>query len=158
MRIAYFFLLVLLVCSCDSDRLHEKNYDFEDQVWLSGNQPVFDFEVTDTIKTYNLYCNIRNSVDYPYSRIFINYSLQDSTGVFISKDMITTFLFEEKTGKPVGSSGLGSVYDQQVPVLKNFQFKKSGKYSLKYEQFMRTDTLKGILAVGFRLESASPNE
>lgn len=158
MRILLIFLLAVLACSCDTNRLHEKNHDFEDQAWLSNDQPVFDFEVTDTVKTYNLYCNIRNSVDYPFSRIFINYSLQDSTGASVSKDMIRAFLFEEKTGKPLGSSGLGNVYDQQVPVLKNFQFKKSGRYSLTYEQFMRTDTLKGILAVGFRLESTIPNE
>lgn len=158
MRVNLFFLFAFLLWSCDSNRLHEKNYDFEDQAWLSSDQPAFDFDVTDTVKAYNLYCNIRNSIDYPYSRIFINYSLQDSTGASLSKNMISAFLFEEKTGKPLGSSGLGDVYDQQVLILKNLQFKKTGRYRLKYEQFMRTDTLKGILAVGFRLESAAPSE
>lgn len=158
MRVILSFLLVLFLWSCDSNRLHEKNYDFNDQAWLSSDKPSFDFDVTDTVKAYNLYCNIRNSVDYPYSRIFINYSLQDSTGTSLSKNMISAFLFEEKTGKPLGTSGLGDVYDQQVLILKNLRFKKTGKHSLKYEQFMRTDTLKGILAVGFRLESAAPNE
>lgn len=157
MRVILFFLLAFVAWSCDSNRLHEKNYDFEDGTWLSDNKPAFDFDVTDTVKAYNLYCNIRHSVDYPYSRIFINYSLQDSVGTSLSKNMISAFLFEEKTGKPLGSSSLGDVYDQRVPVLKNFRFKKAGHYNLKYEQFMRTDTLKGILAVGFRLESA-PNE
>lgn len=158
MRVILFFLLVLLVCSCDRERLYEKNHDFAERAWLSNDSPAFDFEVTDTVKTYNLYCNIRNSVEYPYSRIFINYSLQDSSGTSVSKNMISAFLFEEKTGKPVGSSGLGDVYDQQVPVLKNYQFKTPGTYSMKLEQFMRTDTLAGILAVGFRLEAATPNE
>lgn len=158
MRIAFFLLLVFLISGCDSGRLYEKNFDFEDRAWISDNQPAFEFEVTDTVKTYNLFCNIRNSVEYPYSRIFITYSLQDSTGTSLSKNMISAFLFEEKTGKPVGSSSLGNVYDQQVPILKNYQFKKAGRFSVRYEQFMRTDTLKGILAVGFRLESAIPSE
>lgn len=158
MRTVLFILLVLLISGCDSDRLYEENYDFEDQAWVSGNHPEFEFNVTDTVKTYNLFCNIRNSVDYPYSRIFINYSLQDSTGKSLSKNMISTFLFEEKTGKPLGSSGLGDVYDQQIALLKNFQFKKPGQYQLRFEQFMRTDTLKGILAVGFRLEAATASE
>lgn len=158
MRIILFFSLALVICSCDSDRLYEKNYDFENRVWLANDQPAFEFNVNDTVKTYNLYCNIRNSVQYPFSRIFINYSLQDSAGVSVSKNLISTFLFEEKTGKPLGSSGLGNTYDQQVPILKNFRFKKPGQYSLKFEQFMRTDTLSGIHAVGFRLETAAPNE
>lgn len=157
MRVTVFLLLVLLVSGCDSDRLYEKNQDFDDRAWLVSSQPVFDFEITDTVKTYDLYCNIRNSVKYPYSRIFINYSLQDSVGGSISKNLISAFLFEEKTGKPIGSSGLGDVFDQQIPVLKKYRFTKPGKYSMKFEQFMRTDTLTGILAVGFRLE-ATPTE
>lgn len=158
MRVILFFLFALLIWSCDSDRLYEKNHDFEDRAWLSSDKPAFEFAVSDTLKSYNLYCNIRNSVDYPYSRIFINYSLQDSSGTSISRNLISAFLFEEKTGKPLGSSGLGDVYDQQVPILKNYQFKTSGTYSMKFGQFMRTDTLSGILAVGFRLETVAPNE
>ena len=157
MRVTFFLLLALLVASCDRERLYEKNHDFDDRAWLVSDQPVFDFEIADTVKTYNLYCNIRNSVKYPYSRIFINYSLQDSTGTSVSKNLISAFLFEEKTGMPIGSSGLGDVYDQQIPVLKKYRFAKPGKYSMKFEQFMRTDTLAGILAVGFRLE-ATPTE
>ncbi len=157
MRVTFFLLLALFVLSCDRDRLYEKNHDFNDRAWLVSDQPVFDFEIADTVKTYNLYCNIRNSVKYPYSRIFINYSLQDSTGTSVSKNLISAFLFEEKTGKPIGSSGLGDVYDQQIPVLKKYRFSKPGSYSMKFEQFMRTDTLAGILAVGFRLE-ATPTE
>ena len=157
MRVTFFLLLALLVASCDRERLYEKNHDFDDRAWLVSDQPVFDFEIADTVKTYNLYCNIRNSVKYPYSRIFINYSLQDSTGTSVSKNLISAFLIVEKTGKPIGSSGLGDVYDQQIPVLKKYRFAKPGKYSMKFEQFMRTDTLAGILAVGFRLE-ATPTE
>ncbi len=158
MRVILFFLLALLILSCDSDRLYEKNFDFTDRAWPSSNQPAFEFVVDDTAQAYNVYCNIRNSVEYPYSRVFINYSLQDSLGTSISKNMISAFLFEEKTGKPLGSSGLGDVYDHQVPVLKNYHFKKSGKYNLRFEQFMRTDTLTGILAVGFRLEATTATE
>lgn len=158
MRVVLIFLVACLVCSCDSERLYEKNNDLNDRVWLSSDKPAFEFVVSDTLKTYNLYCNIRNSVDYPYSRIFINYSLQDSTGTSVSRNLISAFLFEEKTGKPLGSSGLGDVYDQQIPILKNYHFKTPGAYSMKFDQFMRTDTLVGVLAVGFRLEVATPNE
>jgi gliding motility-associated lipoprotein GldH len=157
MRVVLFFLFALLLWSCDSERLYEKNHDFKDRAWLSSEKPAFEFAVSDTLKAYNLYCNIRNAVEYPYSRIFINYSLQDSSGTSISKNMISAFLFEEKTGKPLGSSGLGNVYDQRVPILKKYQFKTPGTYSMKFEQFMRTDTLSGILAIGFRLETV-PNE
>jgi gliding motility-associated lipoprotein GldH len=158
MRVTLFFLFAFLAWGCDRDRLYEKNHDFENRAWLADDEPAFAFEVPDTLMAYNLYCNIRNSVDYPYSRIFINYSLQDSSGTPVSKNMISAFLFEEKTGKPLGSSGLGDVYDQQVLMLKNYRFKAPGTYRMKLGQFMRTDTLSGILAVGLRLETATPSE
>lgn len=157
MRRSVFLLLAVLACSCDSSRVYEKNHDFDERVWLVSDRPVFEFAVPDTLKAYNLYCNIRNSVKYPYSRIFINYTLQDSAGTSVSKKLISAFLFEEKTGKPLGSSGLGDVYDQQVLLLKNYRFSSPGSHRMQFEQFMRTDTLAGVHAVGFRLE-ASANE
>lgn len=154
MRTVVIFLLAFVLFSCDSERVYEKNQDMENRDWLVNDVPKFEFSVDDTTKAYNLYCNIRNSMEYPYSRIFINYSLQDSGRVSVQKNLISAFLFEEKTGKPVGSSGLGDAYDQQVPLLKNYTFKKAGLHSITFEQFMRIDTLHGIHAIGFRLEKA----
>jgi gliding motility-associated lipoprotein GldH len=153
MRIVLFLMIGLLVWGCDRERVYEKNYDFQERYWPVSDQPAFDFEVKDTVQTYNLYCNVRNAVEYPYSRIFVSYALQDSTNV-LKKEMVSHFLFDEKTGKPLGDSGLGDIYDQQIPLLKNYSFKKAGTYKIQFAQFMRTDTLQGILAVGLRVEVA----
>ena len=72
----------------------------------------------------------------------------------IKKEMINSFLFDEKTGKPQGTSGLGDIYDQQLLLLQNHKFNQAGKYTIQYEQFMRTDTLQGVLAIGVRVEKA----
>jgi gliding motility-associated lipoprotein GldH len=63
-------------------------------------------------------------------------------------------LFHEKTGEPFGSSGLGYVFEHQFPLLENYTFKNPGKYTMRFEQFMRTDTLKGVLSVGIRVEKS----
>jgi gliding motility-associated lipoprotein GldH len=154
MRVSAFFVVAILLSSCDDSRVYEKNYDFSERHWTMNERPSFEFRAEQN-QSYNLYCNLRNSVSYPYSRIFINYSLKDSTGVELSRKMISTFLFDEKTGEPLGSSGLGDIYDQQIPLLENFNFSKQGTYTLQFEQFMRTDTLQGILAVGLRVEAAT---
>lgn len=158
MRLILLFVIVFSVCACDSNRLYEKNHDFDERYWLSAENPEFQFEITDTTLKYNVYCNLRNSLSYPLSRIFVTYSLQDSTGHSYKNEMISIFLFEEKSGKPLGSSALGNVYDHQTLLLKDYSFTKAGEYTLGFEQFMRMDTLQGILAVGFRLEAVSPNE
>ncbi len=160
MRKFVLFSIVLIVCitSCDSNRVYEKNHDFTNRLWAVTELPVFEFTVTDTVRGYNLYCNLRNTLDYPYSRIFINYALQDSMGNSLEKALVSNFLFDEKTGKPTGNSGVGDLYDQQIVLLNNYTFKKPGLYKVQFEQFMRTDSLTGILAIGLRVETSAPNE
>src|SRR5690242_13250108 len=155
MRISALLVILLLLNGCDNSRVYEKNSDFANRQWLVNEKPSFEFTV-DKDQPYNLYCNLRNSVSYPYSRIFITYTLKDSLGTEIKKEMINKFLFDEKTGKPNGSSGLGDIYDQQFLLLQNYSFSKPGTYSVQFEQFMRTDSLQGVLAVGLRVENARP--
>lgn len=154
MRIIVFLSIILLASGCDDSRVFEKNYDFKEREWQVTEKPSFEFTVGNN-QSYNLYCNLRNSVAYPYSRIFINYTLKDPAGLELKKEMINTFLFNEKTGEPIGSSGLGDIYDQQLLLLKDFTFKQPGNYTIQFEQFMRTDTLQGLLAVGLRVETAT---
>ena len=145
-------LSAVLLAGCDNTRVYEKNQDFTDRYWLVNNNPSFDFTIENASQPYSLYCNIRSSVSYPFSRIFVTYSLKDSAGAELKKEMINGYLFDQKTGEPLGKSGLGDIYDHQLPLLKNFTFNHPGKYTVQFEQFMRTDTLKGILAVGLRVE------
>jgi gliding motility-associated lipoprotein GldH len=99
--------------------------------------------------------NIRNSIDYPYARIFVNYDLQNQDGASLSQKMLAEYLFDQKTGKPFGSSGIGDIYDHQFPILKNYSFEKIGNYKIKLSQFMRMDTIPGIIAVGARVEKVA---
>src|SRR3989337_3583634 len=145
----------IFLISCDQTRVYEQNVDFSQGYWLISEKPEFDFVIDRSIDKYTLYGNIRNSVSYPYARIFFNYYLLDSAGNELEKKLVTQYLFDAKTGKPFGSSGLGDIYDHQFELLKDYRFKYPGKYKLKFEQFMRTDTLQGILAVGLRVEKKS---
>jgi gliding motility-associated lipoprotein GldH len=115
-------------------------------------QPEFQFTISDTTNSYNLYCNVRNSIAYPFARIFLTYYLQDSLGALLEKKLVSRLLFDEKTGEPQGSSGLGDIYDHRIPLKMNYRFKKAGTYKIRFEQYMRADTLSGILAVGARIE------
>lgn len=148
--------LLLLLFGCDRNRLFEENKDFPNSAWLQQENPTFEFRIRDLGKSYNLFCNVRNSSDYPYARLFINYSVKDSAGTVLAKDLVSVFLFDAKTGKPFGKSGVGDVYDHRLPLLTNHTFRYTGRYTVELEQQMRQDTLRGINAVGFRLEEVIP--
>jgi gliding motility-associated lipoprotein GldH len=155
MRICYSFLAIsILLCGCDSKRVFEDNVEFRDRSWKIAEPVQFEFQIADTSKQYNLLMNIRNSLDYPYARIFVNYDLVNLDSASLSKKMITEYLFDQKTGKPLGASGIGDIYDHQFVILKKYSFRKVGAYKIKFDQFMRMDTIPGILAVGIRVEKA----
>ncbi|GHM99727.1 hypothetical protein WSM22_12170 [Cytophagales bacterium WSM2-2] len=154
MRIIFCLLVVVLVVvSCDSSRVYEDNVDFKDRSWKIKDLAKFEFQIKDTTRKYNLLMDVRNSLDYPYARLFVNYSLQSIDSVSLSHNLISVYLFDQKTGKPFGSSSIGDIYDHQFSVLKNFTFSKSGNYRVNFQQFMRMDTIPGILAVGLRVET-----
>jgi len=142
----------ILLAACDDTRVFEKNVDFNDRAWLFADTPEFEFEILDTTTSYNVYCNVRNSLQYPFSRLFVTYYLQDSVGKVSRQKLVSRMIFDPKTGKPQGSSGLGDIYDHQFLLVQDHKFPYRGKHKIKFEQFMRTDTLEGVLAVGVRVE------
>ena len=62
--------LILMLVSCDSNRVYEDNVEFKDRTWKITTPAELQFEVTDTTQSYNLYLDVRNSLDYPYARLF----------------------------------------------------------------------------------------
>lgn len=156
MRVLFLVCLIgVVLFACDESRVYEQNTDFHERYWMVNEEPEFEFTIEQPADSYTLYGNIRNSISYPYARIFFNYHLQDSTGADVETKLVSQHLFDAKTGKPFGDSGLGDIYDHSVPLLTNYQFKHRGRYKIKLEQLMRVDTLKGILAVGVRIEKSS---
>lgn len=146
-----FLIVCALLTACDNSRVYEDNKEFPHRYWAVEDEPAFAFRVTDSTQTYNLYYNIRNSLQYDWDRVFVSYTLFDSAGLELSKNLVYNQLFDQ-TGKPLGESGIGDLYDHQFPLLKGFQFPYQGRYLIRLTQFSRQDTLQGVLAVGVRVE------
>ena len=155
MRFILLFIATgILLLGCDSNRVYENFAEFKDRTWKIQEPVQFEFEIKDTQAQYNLYYEVRNSLDYPWQRIYVKYQLTDSTGTPLAQKLVGDYLFE-KSGKPLGRSGLGDVYDHQFMVLKNYTFAKPGNYQFRLQQENRQDTLAGVLAVGFRIETVT---
>ncbi len=153
-----FGAMVCILAACDDTRVYEEYKEFNSKAWRIKDTATFDFQISDTTKKYNLKFNVRNTLDYPYARLFVNYKLSDASNNTLSSKMISGYLFDQKSGKPFGTSGLGDIYDNQFPLLDHYSFHKAGKYHMRFEQFMRLDTLPGILAAGVRVEFAEDSK
>ena len=152
---------MILVCmgfaSCNSDMVYEENIDIEDKTWLANDTLSFSFKVEEKANMYDVYYNVRNTITYPYQNLYVNYTLQNTAGDTIRKDLINMTLFDPKTGKPFGN-GLGDIFSHQFRVMSQYQFPDTGVYHFKLNQFMRRDSLPEILSVGVSIKDAVVEE
>lgn len=146
-----FFLNIFLLSACENgNRIFEQNIDIKNNNWRISDTVEFRFEITDTTKTYQVFFNIRNAVFYEYYNLYISETLLDPDGQKLHTKLHEMYLMDKKTGEPLGK-GAGDIFDNSVLALKNQQFKKPGTYTLRLTQYMRTNPLPGIMAVGIKV-------
>ena len=147
-----FFLTLIFFSSCDRSRVFEKNHVFENDYWIADSVQTFEIEIDDRTKEYSVFVNVRNSSTYPYQNIYLNFYVHDSINNVYMQKLVNNNLFDPRTGKPLGQSGIGDVFDHRFLLLENQKFLHTGKHTVEIEQYMRVDTLQGILGVGVRVE------
>jgi gliding motility-associated lipoprotein GldH len=145
-------LTLLFFSSCDEAKLIDENKDLPGQEWFYKNKLVFDVNIEDTNKTYNIFLNLRVGNDYKYNNFFVMVH-QTSPSQKVSKERKEIVVIDE-SGKWLGS-GLGDLYDFQVPIYPQYRFKEKGIYHFELEQNMREDTLAHLYAAGMRIEDFS---
>jgi len=156
--IAGSLLCALALIGCDAKRVFEDNVEFHDRGWPVNQPAHFTFQITDTTLRYDVSLTVRNTLDYPYARLFVNCDLRTADGASLTHQLTTCNLFDQKTGAPFGESGLGDIFDHRFPLLRGFAFRHPGNYQIEAQQYMRLDTISGILAVGLRVEKLDPKK
>jgi gliding motility-associated lipoprotein GldH len=143
-------MMILILSSCDKNRIYEKNISVEKYSWDSKFVPSFTVEIKDTSVLYNLYINVRHAEFYPYQNIWLLVStgFPDST---VSSKRIEIML-ANKEGKWFGE-GLGDIWDYRTLIQENAFFTTPGNYTFTLTQNMRQDPLPGIMSIGVRIEN-----
>ncbi len=143
------FLLMAVFTSCDSNRVYEEHIALKKESWNVKNQLQFDAAISDVLSRYNVYLNVRNSPEYPYSNLFLFMNTVSPDGK-TSRDTIELTL-ADYDGRWLGS-GMGSVKFSRFLFQKNVRFEQTGNYRFIFEQAMRVPELKGITDFGLRIE------
>jgi gliding motility-associated lipoprotein GldH len=154
-KVFYLLCCAVGLLACDPTRVEEDQVNLPDRLWLRRRPVYFTFRINDPARMYNLLLSLRNSDDYPYSRLFVTWRLADSVGRELDTKMEVLWLFDPKSGKPYGASAIGDIFSHDVPLRQEYTFPYRGRFTLALEQTMRDDSLKGIATVGFRLEEAA---
>lgn len=154
--VSVFLVLCFLVCaSCDKKRVFDE-YESLPNEWHKDSVVSFTFKAPDTVKSYNLFLNLRNNSDYKYSNLFLITNLHFPNGKVISDTL------EYEMARPNGEwlgTGFGEVKENKLWYKENIRFAEKGNYHIKIRQAMRKSgdtkavkSLKGITEVGFRIE------
>lgn len=147
------FLSALLCCaSCDSSRIFDDNVEIPDYSWNVDNIVKLEVDIADTAIPTNFYVNVRNAEDYPYGNLHLFIKTTFPNGQY-SVDTLECVLADEK-GQWLGS-GMGDIYDNQIPFKRNVRFPVAGKYTFEIQHGMRVSDLPLIMDVGLRIEKAN---
>ncbi len=143
------FLLMAALISCDSNRVFEEHTALSTGVWDVKNTIKFDVAISDLPARYNVYLNVRNGSEYPYSNLFLFMNTVFPDGL-VARDTIELTL-ADYDGRWLGS-GMGSVKFSHFLFRKDVRFTQKGNYRFILEQAMRVNELKGIHDIGLRIE------
>jgi gliding motility-associated lipoprotein GldH len=148
---AVLLLCVLFFSSCDNKRVFEQNQAIPENGWAESNIVKYNVDIKDPSTPTNFYINVRNADGYPYNNLFLFIKTTFPNGK-MSNDTLECVLADEK-GKWLGS-GVGDLYDNQIPFKKNVRFPLAGIYTFEIEQGMRSENIPLIMDVGLRIEKA----
>lgn len=145
-----YYLGLFLLFACEGNQIYQNTHTLAQQTWPATAVQTFTFQVVDTTQAYDIDLCIKNTQAYPYQNFFIAYALQDQAQQLLQNGLEDYMLFEEKTGKPLGT-GYGKIKNNQFVLLKNYYFTEPGLYTLNLTQFMRTQNLGGVHAIGIKV-------
>jgi len=147
------FLLLLIVSihmvSCDSNTIYNENIIVDEAGWYKNDMARFDLVIKDSMEAYNFYVNIRHSIDYRYSNLYLFMNTTYPNGNK-NRDTIE-FVLADKTGAWHGN-GWGELKDNSILLVEGIRFPLNGAYTFQLQQAMRVDTLKGISDIGISIE------
>lgn len=158
MRSKILFLIVfvfLAFTACDSKRVYDTYKSVPNQ-WHKDSIINFNFQAPDSINTYNLFVNLRNTNRYPFNNLYLIVEMDFPNGKVV-KDTL-----QYKMAKPNGEllgTGFNDIKESKLWYKEGVIFNESGDYKIKIQHAMRENGkvngvvhLEGITDVGFRIE------
>lgn len=137
--------------SCNNNIVYDKFISTGDEGWTWNNPCEFSVDINDTTNLNNLYIQIRHTVDYPMSNLYVFVDVKGPSGQSLSDTV--NFILAEQNGKWLGK-GIGKLRELRFLYRKNTVFKDPGEYTFILEQGMRNQNLP-VTDVGIRIEKVN---
>lgn len=141
-------ILSAVFYSCNPNTVYNQNVTLPAEGWYKNNAIAFNVNIHDSLDTYKFVLNIRNSINYRFSNLYIFLTTEFPNGN-ISRDTIECILANDE-GKWLGK-GWGDIKENDIVLKSVLRFPLTGNYKFLVQHAMRTDTLTGINDVGLSI-------
>jgi gliding motility-associated lipoprotein GldH len=142
-------VLPLFFIACNPDVVFEKNQSIDSNGWYYRDVITFSHNFSDTTVIHDIFLNVRNNSEYPYSNFIVFFETEFPDGR-IFRDTIETIL-ADRQGNWTGD-GFGNIKTNSFHFRRNVWFPLEGDYLFRIEHAMREEYLKGITDIGIRVE------
>ncbi len=144
-----------MMVSCDKKRVFDQYVSYGD-TWPKDSVANFVFNNPDTLKTYDLFVNLRSNDDYAFNNIFLIVKIEAPKG--LTKVDTLQYKMTNPDGTLLGE-GFTDVKESKLFFKENYKFSAIGDHQISVSQAMRKTgqldgekELEGITEVGFRIE------
>lgn len=155
-----FFILSVIgigIISCDDTQVFDQ-YRTVSESWEATEKIDFTLPKLDSLKTYDLFINVRNTNAYKYSNLFLISEMKFPNG------RVITDTLEYEMAAPDGNwlgTGFTDLKESKLWYKEKVRFMEEGEYTVVLQHAMRKNgevsgiqSLEGITDIGFRIEFA----
>ncbi|HHC79892.1 MAG TPA: gliding motility lipoprotein GldH [Flavobacteriia bacterium] len=160
-KLVIIIIISLSIISCNDTTVFDTYKPISKAQWHKDSIVSFTFNPVDTLSKNNVYINIRNNNDYPYSNLFLIVDIH-----FPDNNTVVDTLEYEMTdaqGKFLGS-GFTDIKENKLEYKTNVAFPTKGTYTFSIQHAMRKSgevngitLLDGITDVGLQIEKITKN-
>jgi len=156
LRYSVLLLFLLSMASCQDNMVYTSYTSLSNGSWKEKDTVRFEFSPSDTAQAHNIYINVRNNDEYPFSNLFLIAEMNRPNG----ETVVDTLEYE--MAMPDGTwlgMGRGSIKESKLWYRENVVFRDSGVYTFKVSHAMRKNgkvngikSLLGITDIGLEIE------
>lgn len=150
-------VLFLMLVACDEHKVYDQYQTQENKAWVLEKPVVFQVDIKDALKKYNVLLNVKTDNDYLYRNLYVltKVRLPNSTSIIDTLEYEMTDAFGNWLGE-----GYMDVRNNKLLFLENYEFPEKGIYQFEFSHGMRKrgevegiSELTGITDIGLRIET-----
>ncbi len=153
LKYSFFIFLVFFVMACGPKVIYEDTQTLPEP-WSYDKGITFQYEIKDTTIAYDLILTIEHLVDFGYENVYVS-----AQTIFPDKTKISnpvSLQLATEMGTWLGKCD-SKKCTTEIVISPQAYFKNLGIYSLMLQQYSRSDSLRGILELGLRIQEAQLN-